>query len=106
MHDVAEFMNHTYKNINELWYVKQYWPNTVTVFGWDLWRISTGTRVTIADTTITWLADGMHYLYIDFSDDTIKNSTSVSGINTYHFATITLASWIITSIQDKRALVL
>lgn len=106
VHDFAEFMNHTYNNISELWYVKQYWPNTVIVFGGDLWRVASGTRVTIADTTITWLADGTHYLYIDFADDTIKNNTIVTWINTYHFATITIASWVINNIQDKRALVL
>lgn len=105
VHDVAEFMNHIYKNINELWYVKQYWPNEIVVFGGDLWNPTTATRTTVADTAITWLANGTHYLYIDFNDWIIKTSTTVPITHTYHFATVVVASSIITSIQDKRAVI-
>lgn len=101
---VYEYHKHLYENIDDFWYIEDFWTNNFKAYGGIIdtpWG-----QATISDTSFTDIADGTRYVFFDYADNTFKLLASTSWYYWVSVATVIIASWDISSITDTRPMVM
>lgn len=106
MNDIAEWMNYISQNVEDFWYIQQWWNwnNAIKVAWWKLtfwlWTF------TAVDTVISALVDGTREVVFDYTDWLIKTITTANlwNLTWLRLWTVVVASASITSITDTRAI--